>query len=217
MPAPGSNRHDQELHRRVSRLEDEGHRDEDAERLARRSMREDANPTGPAAASDRARGPYGNRAGGGDPGNVIDLRSPAFSPHTIIPPRYARDGDNIPPPLEWSDVPDGTVELALICEDLDAPRGTFTHWIVTGIDPAIRSVAEDPEPPGATDWPNDFGHKSYDGPQPPVGDDPHRYVFRLFALDAPVSASRDAELDEIRQRLGQHQLATGTLVGLYAR
>lgn len=216
MPAPGSNRYDQELHRRTSRLAEQGHHDEDAERLARKSMAEDTNPTWPAAASDRARGPYGNRTGGGDPGNVIDLRSPAFSANTTIPPRYTRDGDNLSPPLEWSDVPDGTVELALICEDPDAPSGTFTHWIVTGIDPGTRSMAEGSEPPRATGWRNDFGHEGYDGPQPPVGDDPHRYFFRLFALDAPVSASR-GHLDELRDTLEEHQLATGTLVGLYAR
>lgn len=216
MPAPGSNRYDQELHRRVSRLEEQGRHDEDAERLARRSMAGDTNPTWPAAAGDRARGPYGNRGGGGDPGNVIDLRSPAFSSNTTIPPKYARDGDNVSPPLEWSNIPDGTVELALICEDPDAPSGTFTHWIVTGIDPTTGSVGEGSEPPRATDWQNDFGNEGYDGPQPPVGDDPHRYFFRLFALDAPVTASR-GDLDELRESLDEHQLASGTLVGLYAR
>lgn len=215
MPAPGSNRYDQELHRRTSRLEEQGHHDEDAAQLARRSMAGDTHPS-PAASSDRARGPYGNRGGGGDPGKVIDLRSRAFSPHTTIPTKYTRDGENLSPPLEWSEIPDGTVELALICEDPDAPSGTFAHWIVTGIDPATSSIPEGSRPPRAAEWPNGFGRDAYDGPQPPVGDEPHRYFFRLFALDAPVAAPR-GDLAELRESLDEHQLATGTLVGVYAR
>lgn len=147
---------------------------------------------------------------------MIDLRSPAFSPNTTIPPKYTRDGGNISPPLEWSYVPDGTAELALLCEDPDAPSGTFTHWIVTGIDPATDSIPEGAEPCRARTWPNDFGDEGYDGPQPPVGDDPHRYFFRLFALDAPLTTA-SGDLDQLRNGLEEHQLATGMLVGIYAR
>lgn len=93
---------------------------------------------------------------------------------------------------------------------------TFTHWIVTGIDPDVGSIGEGSKPSGATDWRNDFGKEGYDGPQPPVGDDPHRYFFRLYALDAPVTTA-PGDLDVLRESLDEHRLASGTLVGLYAR
>lgn len=155
--------------------------------------------------------------GDGDPGAVIQLRSPAFSDHTTIPVRYSRMSDNISPPLEWSDVPKGTAELAMLCEDPDAPSGTFLHWLVTGIPASSRNLPESVTPREATTWVNDFGEPAYGGPQPPVGDDPHRYFFRLYALPAPLQLSSDASADQIRQRLRHEALATGTLVGLFAR
>lgn len=72
----------------------------------------------------------------------IELRSPTFSDHNLIPGRHAHDRDNVSPALQWSGVPDGTVELVLLCEDPDAPSGTFLHWLVTGIDLTATGVAE---------------------------------------------------------------------------
>jgi Raf kinase inhibitor-like YbhB/YbcL family protein len=90
------------------------------------------------------------------------------------------------PTIEWSAPPIGTAELALICEDIDAPGGPFIHWVVTGIPPRTAGIEAGRLPQGAECGPNDFGDTGWGGPMPPAGDDPHRYVFRLFAVDAPL-------------------------------
>lgn len=148
---------------------------------------------------------------------TIQLRSPAFSDHAPIPARYSRDGENVSPPLEWTGVPDGTAELALICEDPDAPGGTFVHWVVAGIDPSLGGVGEGEVPPGAVEGANDYGGDGYGGPQPPVGDDAHRYFFRLFALSEPLGLSPGTSADQLRQAMEGRELARGTLVGTYQR
>ena len=145
MPEPGSNRYDHELARQRHSLEEQGHPDAEADRLARKSMEERTRMTGPAASSERAGGPLGGR-GGGDAGNAIDLRSPAFSPNALIPPEYTKVGDDVSPPLEWSNVPEGTAEVAVICEDPDAPTGTFRHWLLTGVDPRTTSLPKGERP-----------------------------------------------------------------------
>jgi Raf kinase inhibitor-like YbhB/YbcL family protein len=216
MPTPGSHQYDVQRTRLRGELEDEGVNDQNADEQANAILQKGNDAVSPAARTDRAAGPYGERGGGGDPGAVIELRSPAFNDHTLIPGRFSLDGENVSPPLEWSDVPDGTVELALLCEDPDAPRGTFLHWLVTGIDPSVRSVGEGVELPG-TNWPNDYGTQGYGGPQPPVGDDAHRYFFRLYALDAPLDVAPGADHDAVHAAFEKRRLATGTLVGLFAR
>src|SRR5436189_84636 len=143
---------------------------------------DDVTATNPGARTDRAGGPYGEGSGGGEPGAVIDLRSPAFSDGALLPARCSKDGGNVSPALEWSTPPDGTAELVLLCEDPDAPGGTFVHWLVSGIDPGTTTIAEGQEPPGSVSWQNGYGETGYGGPQPPIGDDAHRYMFRLIAL-----------------------------------
>ena len=216
MPTPGSHGYDVQRTRLRGKLEDEGVNDQNADEAANAILQRDNDTVSPAARTDRAAGPYGEAGGGGDPGPVIDLRSPAFSDHTLVPGRFSLDGDNLSPPLEWSDVPEGTAELVLLCEDPDAPGGTFLHWLVTGIDPSVRSLAEGQDPPG-TSWPNDYGGRGYGGPRPPVGDDPHRYFFRLYALHSNLELAEGADLDAVHAALEERRLATGTLVGLYAR
>ena len=66
-------------------------------------------------------------------------------------------------------------------------------------------------------WPNSFGERRYDGPEPPIGDDAHRYFFQLFALDAPLDLSEDATMSDVRDAIGDHRVAAGTLIGLFAR
>jgi Raf kinase inhibitor-like YbhB/YbcL family protein len=202
MPRPGSHAYDTEQSRKRSLLEDRGIPDERAEEGARAAMADDRTEEPPV--SDRAAGPFGARGRGGGRGHVVDLRSPAFSDHTLMPPRYTAADSNLSPPLEWSPAPPGTVEMAVLCEDLDAPDGPRVHWLVTGIDPAVTSIDEAEAPSGAAVV------QDYDGPNPPIGDEPHRYVFRVLALDEhPDDPTRDA--------LDEHRIATGTLVGLYAR
>lgn len=148
---------------------------------------------------------------------AIELRSPAFSDHDRIPARYAHDRDNVSPALEWSGVPNGTVELLLLCEDPDAPSGTFLHWLVSGIDPATTGVAEGQAPRGGEEWTNGFGEQGWGGPQPPVGDNAHRYFFRLYALPEPAPLPAKPGPNEVHRYVEDAALASGTVVGLYQR
>jgi Raf kinase inhibitor-like YbhB/YbcL family protein len=217
MPTPGSHSYDVQRTRLRGKLETEGVNDQNADQAANEILQRQNRAPNPGALDDRAAGPYGERGGGGDPGAVIALRSPSFSDQTLLPPRHSHDGGNVSPALEWDAVPEGTVELALVCEDPDAPMGTFLHWLVTAIPPSTRSVPEGEEPKGGTGWRNGYGEKGYGGPAPPVGDDPHRYFFRLYALGSPLGLSPGADIDDVRRALDEASLATGTLVGLFVR
>jgi Raf kinase inhibitor-like YbhB/YbcL family protein len=147
----------------------------------------------------------------------IQLRSPSFGDHQPIPVRHARDHDNLSPALEWSGVPEEAVELAVLCEDPDAPSGTFTHWVLAGLQPTAAGLAEGEHPAVAVEGGNDFGEEGYSGPLPPVGDDPHRYSFRVFAASVPLGLVAGASADDLRHALEGKELASGTLVGTYQR
>lgn len=147
----------------------------------------------------------------------IELRSAAFNDHDLIPRHYAKDGDDVSPPLTWSGVPDGTNELVLMCEDPDAPTGTFLHWLVTGIDPHSTGVEAGTAPTGGIPQANGYGKHGWGGPHPPAGDPAHRYFFRLYALPEPLSLGRHPTADDVHATVDKAQLASGTLVGLYGR
>ncbi len=148
---------------------------------------------------------------------TIELRSPAFNDHAPIPPRFSKDHGNVSPPLEWSGVPDGAVELALVCEDPDAPGRTFVHWVLSGLDPSLTGLAEGEVPAGAVQGSNDYGETGYGGPQPPVGDPAHRYFFRLYALIEALDLSPGASAEDLRRGAEGKELGRGTLVGTYQR
>jgi len=147
----------------------------------------------------------------------IELRSRAFNDHSFIPDRHSHDGGNLSPALEWSGVPNDATELLLLCEDPDAPSGTFLHWLVTGIEPTTTGVDEGQTPQAGQAWPNGFGEKGWGGPRPPAGDNPHRYFFRLYALRQPVRLPAEPTADGVHRAVDDQALATGTLVGLYQR
>lgn len=147
----------------------------------------------------------------------IELRSAAFNDHAFLPDRYAKAGENVSPPLAWSGVPGDTAELLLLCEDPDAPTGTFLHWLVTGIAPLSTGVDSGQTPPGGRPHTNGFGEEGWGGPQPPVGDDAHRYFFRLYALPESLPLSEGATADDVREAAERAALADGTLVGRYQR
>lgn len=147
----------------------------------------------------------------------VMLRSPAFNDHDLMPKRLSRPGGNVSPPLQWSDVPDGTEELVLLCEDPDAGPEPFLHWLVTQIDPQADGVAEGDVPPGGREWPNSFGTTGWGGPQPPVGDDPHRYFFRLYAVSQPLELPSRPSVEDVQQATSAREVASGTIVGLFAR
>ena len=146
----------------------------------------------------------------------IELTSPSFGDHQPIPGRHAKDHDNLSPALEWSGVPQEAVELAVLCEDPDAPRGTFIHWVLAGLQPTVTGLAEESIGRGRGGR-NDFGEEGYSGPLPPVGHGRHRYVFRVFATSAPLGLVAGASADDLRRALAGKELASGTLVGTYQR
>jgi Raf kinase inhibitor-like YbhB/YbcL family protein len=143
------------------------------------------------------------------------LMSSAFAEGETIPSRHTCEGENLSPPLSWSDVPERTRSLALIVDDPDAPVGTFTHWLAWGIDPAAGGLAEGEAAP--VEGNNDFSVPGWKGPCPPPGHGRHRYFFRLHALDAEPDLPPGAGREELESALEGHVLGVAELVGGYAR
>jgi Raf kinase inhibitor-like YbhB/YbcL family protein len=148
----------------------------------------------------------------------IQISSSAFTDHEIIPERLSKLGGNVSPPLVWSGIPQGATELVLLCEDPDAPsEKPWLHWLVTGIDPSATGIAEGQVPDGGREWTNDFGETGWGGPQPPEGHGPHRYFFRLYALDSPIELPEEPSTVDVHRAVDNRALATGVLVGTFER
>jgi Raf kinase inhibitor-like YbhB/YbcL family protein len=147
----------------------------------------------------------------------IEMRSTAFNDQDLMPERLSRPAGNISPSLEWSRAPEGSRELVLLVEDPDGGRVPFLHWLVTGIDPASTSVAEGSVPTGGRQWQNDFGDVGWGGPQPPAGDDPHRYFFRLFAVAEPLPLPDTPSAPQALRAARDRELASGVIIGTFAR
>lgn len=147
----------------------------------------------------------------------ITVRSPAFGDHGVIPVEYSHERGDVSPPLEWADLPDGTAELELICEDPDAPGGSFTHWVLAKIPPTVSGIGAGEEVPGAVTGRNDFGTRGYGGPHPPPGARPHRYVFSLYAVREPLQLHGPVTAEQLRASMRGKELASGAIVGTYAR
>jgi Raf kinase inhibitor-like YbhB/YbcL family protein len=150
----------------------------------------------------------------------LEVTSTAFGDGERIPVRFTADGENVSPPLRWGDPPAGTRGLAIVCEDPDAPSGLFVHWTAWNI-PANRreltaGVAPSAEVSGMRQGRNGFGDTGYGGPSPPPGK-PHRYRFRIFALDAPLDLPPGASRGELDRAMEGHVLAAGMVVGRYER
>ena len=143
------------------------------------------------------------------------LNSEAFTDRGEIPRRHTCEGEDLSPALSWSDPPAGTRTLALIVDDPDAPVGTFTHWLAWNIDPAAGGLGEGAGAP--SEGTNDFGTSGWSGPCPPHGHGPHRYFFRLHALDTEIEVGLRAARDELEGALAGHVMATAELVGTYER
>ncbi len=149
------------------------------------------------------------------------LTSAAFDNGEEIPIRHTSDGDDVSPPLSWSDVPDGTRELALICDDPDADAGVLTHWLVYGMAPGETGLPEGiprdaivEEPVSLVQGLNEFDEAGYSGPLPAEDRGPHRYFFRLFALDAELDLPPGVGRSELRRAAKDHTLAQVELVGI---
>ena len=152
---------------------------------------------------------------------TIKLTSDAFAEGTDIPEQFTCDGDDVSPALAWSGVPRGTQSIALIADDPDAPGGTWVHWVLFGV-PRNASELEEAMPSGgvtalgAKHGKNSFGKRAYGGPCPPQGG-PHRYFFKLFALDAEPELEPGASKQDLIEAMDGHVLAQGQLMGRYKR
>ena len=150
------------------------------------------------------------------------LSSPAFDNDDDIPLRYTQGGDDVSPPMTWDDLPDGTKELVLVCEDPDADEGVFTHWVVYGINPEeTTSLPEDvgsqaliTEPTEFCQGLNEYDMSGYTGP--PAADDrgPHRFFFRLYALDTELDVPPGISRADLREAAKHHVIGTAELVGI---
>jgi Raf kinase inhibitor-like YbhB/YbcL family protein len=143
------------------------------------------------------------------------LTTSAFDDGQEIPSRHSCEGDDLSPPLSWSGVPQGTRSLALIVDDPDAPGGTFTHWLAWGLEPASGGIGEGEV--AAVEGRNDFGTVEYRGPCPPPGHGPHRYFFRLHAVDADIELEPGADKQVLERALEGHVLGSAELIGRYER
>jgi Raf kinase inhibitor-like YbhB/YbcL family protein len=155
---------------------------------------------------------------------ALKFTSKAFSPGGSIPAVYTCDGLNIPPPLEWSDLPAGTKSLAVVVDDPDAPdpkapERTWVHWVLYNIPPSVQKLEEGETPsdlpPGTRQGLNDWKHTGYGGPCPPVGR--HRYVHKLYALDTMLPDLNEPTKAELEATMEGHVLARGELIGTYER
>lgn len=141
-----------------------------------------------------------------------------FENQQVIPLKYTGEGQNISPPLTFKQVPPNTKSLALIVDDPDAPRGTFDHWIVWNISPHVLAISE-----GAPEFDqisvkrgiNSYGLTNYQGPKPPPGK-PHRYFFKLYALDIPaLDLPEGSSKQQVEKAIQSHILEEAQLIGTY--
>jgi len=138
----------------------------------------------------------------------------------MIPKKFTCDDINISPPLEWSQVPEGTKTFAIICNDPDAPAGDWVHWVLYNLHSNISELTEDvPKaeilPNGARQGKNDFGRIGYSGPCPPGGT--HRYYFRIYALTKELDVKTGITRNELLKAMEGSILAEGDLMGRYKR
>jgi Raf kinase inhibitor-like YbhB/YbcL family protein len=164
-----------------------------------------------------------SRAGGIEA--FLDVESLDFEADGPIPRTYSAEGQNISPPIRWSDIPAGAKELVLICEDPDAPKAApYIHWVLYGLSALQTSLPEGVPTTesvamlgGFRQGRNSAGTIGYTGPMPPIGHGVHHYHFQLFALSEPTGLSNDPGRDELINAMSGHVLALGDLIGTYER
>ena len=151
----------------------------------------------------------------------LTISSAAFNEGERIPDKYTCEGEDISPQLSWSDAPEGTKSFTLICDDPDAPMGTWDHWLIYNIPADSEGLSEAvPTDESLTDGSkqglNSWEKKSYGGPCPPPGD-PHRYFFKLYALDTMLTLTGDADKSTLENAMQEHILAEAQLMGTFSR
>lgn len=153
--------------------------------------------------------------------DAMQIASAAFAEGTAIPSKYTCEGANVSPPLKWSGAPAQTKALVLIADDPDAPAGTWVHWVLYNLPPTVAELPEgQPKdqqiPLGGWQGLNDFKRLGYGGPCPPPGK-PHRYFFKLYALDRPLQLKPGATKREVEQTMEEHILAHAQIMGTFQR
>jgi hypothetical protein len=151
---------------------------------------------------------------------TITITSSAFTEGALIPKKYTCDAEDISPDLRWSDVPSGAKSVALICDDPDAPVGTWVHWVLFNLPADTTALpagipAEAVLKNGARHGKNDFRKLGYGGPCPPGGT--HRYFFKIYALDAVLTLESGSTKAQLLDAMKGHILAEGQLMGKYKR
>ena len=152
---------------------------------------------------------------------ALVIKSMAFGSGERIPKRFTEDGEDFSPALSWTDPPAGTQALALIADDPDAPSGTWVHWVAYNLPGTTRTLPEgvaktETMAGGGQQGINDFHKTGYGGPCPPPGK-PHRYYFKLYALDKQLDLKPGASKEELEKAIEGHTLAKAEIVGKYGR
>src|SRR5437016_12651885 len=152
---------------------------------------------------------------------AFTVSSTSFPNGGDIPKKFTCDDADVSPELSWNGAPSGTQSLALIADDPDAPAGTWTHWVVFNLSPTTTHLTEgvnkvDELPGGARQGRNDFRKIGYNGPCPPPGK-PHRYFFKLYALNAKLTLKAGATKNDVESAMKGHILAQTELMGKYGR
>jgi Raf kinase inhibitor-like YbhB/YbcL family protein len=150
----------------------------------------------------------------------ITITSRAFENGGLIPSKYTCDGADVSPALQWDGIPEGAASIALICDDPDAPMGTWVHWVLFNLPAGDRELAENVPADealadGARQGINDFGKIGYGGPCPPGGT--HRYFFKIYALDTQLDLKSGPDKPQLLEAMKGHILAQGQLMGRYSR
>jgi Raf kinase inhibitor-like YbhB/YbcL family protein len=150
----------------------------------------------------------------------MKIKSSAFQEGGKIPGKYTCDGKDVSPPLCWEDIPQDAKSLVLICDDPDAPMGTWVHWVMYNLDPAINELPENVPASeildnGSIQGKNDFRRIGYGGPCPPGG--VHRYYFKLYALDIKLDLGPGLAKSELLRAMEGHILDECQLMGRYSR
>lgn len=149
------------------------------------------------------------------------LESPEIAHEGTIPDKYACTGDDLSPPIGWSNVPAGTVSFLLVMDDPEAPSGTFTHWVIYNIPAEFNGLAEGLATLGELEngilqASNDFGEVGYGGPCPPIGQT-HTYFFTVYALDATIDLPGGTKYSHVTDAMGNHILGTAILTASFGR
>lgn len=150
----------------------------------------------------------------------LEIKSSVFENEGMIPKKFTCDGEDISPELTWDGAPENTKSFALVCDDPDAPVGTFVHWVIFNIPSDVSKLSENTPNTkmlenGAKQGKNNFGKIGYGGPCPPG--ETHRYYFKLYAIDQNVDLDPGISKDQLLEEIKDNIIDEAELMGKYAR